>query len=154
MFFTSWWCLFHFWIVFWEDFFFLLFLLTFFSRYVFFFVPQWLSSFSDEIPPQFVPYLDTSVPVVSLVQTVLASGTCCTCSDVLNVWYSSACFFIHLQSVLSLVSVVFPAQRIRVGSRIGHVQSDRFALLFSVMSRETVGDTAHAQSHEHVFVVS
>ena len=37
---------------------------------------------SEEIPPQFVPNLKTSDSVVSLVQIVLPSGTCGTCSDV------------------------------------------------------------------------
>ena len=37
--------------------------------------------------------------------------------------------------LLSSVRVDSVAQRIRVGSRFGHLQSDRVALLFSVMSR-------------------
>ena len=86
---------------------------------------------SEEIPPLFAPYLNTSVPVVSLEHIVLPSGTCGERSFELT-----PCVDVQtLCQIMLFIILSFPAQRIRVGLKIGHLQSDRLALLFSVMSR-------------------
>ena len=80
-------------------------------------------------------------------------------------WYSSARYTVErhrgtayfdqtefvVTFLLSSVRVDCVAQRICVGSRVGHSHSDRTAQLFSVML-DTVARTP--QSHEHVLVVS
>ena len=70
----------------------------------------------------------------SFEQNVLPSGTCGNVHlDRLLVCSDRTEFVVTF--LLSSVRVGNVAQRIRVGSRIGRLQSDRDALLFSVMSR-------------------
>ena len=110
-----------------------------------------------KIPPLFVLCLNTSVLLpccLCLVDSALIKSG--NCSAVWNVWERSlgltSCLFLHLQSVLSSVRVDCVAQRIRVGSRIGHSHLDKVALLFSVMSRFVCYscDTGHRCAHSAV----